>query len=254
MESTQWYYSRGGTAEGPVNAADLVVMRQHGELRDDDFVWREGMADWARLAEMWSHIQQDGAGTIEAAVADMDQSVDWNQEVPRSSIPGPRTEYGYAPLYPSAGHAAVAAGAFAGFWLRFVAWFLDMLVLFAISCVLGCFAAPLLIPLGGFDPEAPPGAGTGLELLMNAISFVVGLIYYAAFETSSLQATPGKYVLRLQVTDINGGRVSFGRALARNLLKLLSGLILLIGYIMAAFTARKQALHDIICDCLVVRR
>ncbi len=250
MGSALWYFARGGAPEGPVDAAELMSMWQSGALRDEHYVWREGMADWASLGAMRSEIMNEAASAFDTGSA----GAEWSPGTPHDDIPGPRMDYGYAPAYPDTGYAAVAAGAFAGFWLRFVAWFVDMVILFAVSCLLGCFAAPILIPLGLVDHEGPPPHAGGVELFLNAIHFVIGLLYYAGFEASSLQGTPGKYLLNLQVTDINGAPISFARALARNLLKILSGVILLIGYILAAFTARKQALHDLISDCLVVRR
>lgn len=69
--------------------------------------------------------------------------------------------------------------------------------------------------------------------------------------SSARQATLGKMALRLRVTDLDGNRISFGRASARHFAKYLSGLILAIGYIMAAFTERHQALHDMVAGTLV---
>jgi len=74
------------------------------------------------------------------------------------------------------------------------------------------------------------------------------------FEASAWQATPGKRVLRLYVADVHGQRVTFARAAARNLAKIISSLTFLVGYLVAGFTERKQALHDILSGCLVLRR
>jgi uncharacterized RDD family membrane protein YckC len=82
---------------------------------------------------------------------------------------------------------------------------------------------------------------------------LVNWIYEAGMESSSRQATLGKMALGLKVTDIWGKRISFARATGRHFAKYLSGAILMIGYIMAAFTARKQALHDILAETLVPR-
>jgi uncharacterized RDD family membrane protein YckC len=80
-------------------------------------------------------------------------------------------------------------------------------------------------------------------------------LYYALFESSTWQATPGKKVLGLFVTDLNGNRISFAHASGRFFAKLISGLIPFgIGYMMAGFTAKKQALHDLIAGCLVLRK
>jgi uncharacterized RDD family membrane protein YckC len=72
-------------------------------------------------------------------------------------------------------------------------------------------------------------------------------------ESSSKQATLGKMALALKVTDLQGRRISFARATGRHFAKIISGMILLIGYIMAGFTERKQALHDMIAGTLVIR-
>jgi len=71
-------------------------------------------------------------------------------------------------------------------------------------------------------------------------------------ESSSRQATLGKMAVGIIVTDLEGNKISFGRATARHWAKVISGLTLFIGYIMTGFTAKKQALHDMIAECLVV--
>jgi uncharacterized RDD family membrane protein YckC len=71
-------------------------------------------------------------------------------------------------------------------------------------------------------------------------------------ESSSRQATLGKMALGIVVTDMDGKRISFGRAVGRNLGKIISQIILFIGFLMVAFTQKKQGLHDIIANCLVV--
>ena len=84
------------------------------------------------------------------------------------------------------------------------------------------------------------------------MTFVLTWLYYAFMESSKYQATLGKMVLGIIVTDADGKRISFGRAVGRNLAKIVSQIILLIGYFMVAFTKKKQGLHDIMANCLVV--
>ena len=129
---------------------------------------------------------------------------------------------------------------YAGFWRRFWAALIDGIILGIAGTVLG-------LPFGSADPANP-------ELnASNVIVFVLGIAYYVFMESSERQATLGKMALGLKVTDLQGGRITPGVALVRYLAKFLSAIILLIGYIMAAFTARKQALHDIIAKTLVVK-
>ena len=78
-------------------------------------------------------------------------------------------------------------------------------------------------------------------------------LYFALMESSAKGATLGKLALGLRVTDLNGNRISFARATGRYFGKIVSGMILMIGYLMAGFTQQKQALHDIMAGCLVIR-
>ena len=78
-------------------------------------------------------------------------------------------------------------------------------------------------------------------------------LYFAIMESSTWQATIGKRLFDIRVTDLHGRQISFWRATGRHFGKNISALILSIGYIMAAFTDRKQALHDLMAGCLVLR-
>jgi uncharacterized RDD family membrane protein YckC len=129
----------------------------------------------------------------------------------------------------------------------------------------GILVQVVVVPFGallggaiGVAGVATSMPGEGTRLVSVIVGTVLGLlgswIYEAAMESSSLQATLGKMVFGMKVTDVNGNRISFMRATGRHFAKYLSSLILFIGYIMAGFTARKQALHDMIADTLVIRR
>ncbi len=143
--------------------------------------------------------------------------------------------------------------AFAGFWLRAVAYLLDTVL---ISLVFGLIAS--------FYPTTfikfPDAASTSLASLpqLTPIAFAITItatwLYYTLFEASVWQATPGKRILRLYVADLNGQRVTFARAAARNVAKIISSLTFLVGYLVAGFTEKKQALHDILAGCLVLRK
>jgi uncharacterized RDD family membrane protein YckC len=87
-----------------------------------------------------------------------------------------------------------------------------------------------------------------------ALAIVFNWLYYALLESSAWQATLGKKALGLEVTDMAGQRISFARATGRYFGKIVSAFILMIGFIMAGFTAQKQALHDMMAGCLVIRK
>lgn len=124
----------------------------------------------------------------------------------------------------------------AGFWWRALAWLLDTLVIAAAQFLL---VALLFSVDGGF-------VGGALGLVLN-------WLYYAFMESSRWQATIGKKACALIVTTEAYEPVSFARATGRHFAKYLSILTLGVGYMMAAFTRRKQALHDILAGTLVLR-
>ena len=130
---------------------------------------------------------------------------------------------------------------FAGFWLRAAALVIDYVILILFFATLSV----VQIALGG-SPEDSEDVWTVMSLLVN-------WLYYALMESSARQATLGKSALGLTVTDLRGERVSFGKATGRFFAKILSGMILGIGYLMAGFTKSKQALHDSVAGCLVWR-
>ena len=146
---------------------------------------------------------------------------------------------------------------YAGFWLRFTAYYIDLSLYLAGGIVLGwgLLYAPLWVPA-----QLGVESSTGAPSIMNVYGqflfmiFSVGdWLYFAFFESSKMQATPGKWLLRLHVTGIYGERISFWRATGRFVATVLSYATAGIGFVMAGLTTRKQALHDMPAGCLVVR-
>ena len=137
---------------------------------------------------------------------------------------------------------------YAGFWKRFGAAIIDYVILVAGSALLGWAAGYLYgQAVASLDEKTAEGIG-------GIVGIIVWWLYYASLESSTRQATLGKQALGIKVVDRQGGRISFGRATGRHFAKIVSGAILMIGYLMAGFTARKQALHDMMAGCLVVNR
>jgi uncharacterized RDD family membrane protein YckC len=135
---------------------------------------------------------------------------------------------------------------FAGFWKRLAASLIDVFINLLIGIIVGGTVG-FLMGASGYEMEA-------IEALANVAGYLASWIYFAAFESSEGQATPGKKALGIKVTDLNGKRISFGRASGRFFAKYLSAALLCIGFVMIAFTKRKQGLHDMIAGCLVVNR
>jgi len=157
---------------------------------------------------------------------------------------------------------ASAYSDYAGFWLRFVAYFVDTLILeclvlpvaFGIGLTYGIWAARNHIKPGFMDNDGSlNGTFVLMEVSVVIFSLTVRWLYFALQESSSAQATLGKRLIGIRVTDLDGQRIGMARATGRFFAKIPSAMILLIGFIMAGFTERKQALHDMIAGTLVVK-
>lgn len=170
---------------------------------------------------------------------------------------------------------------YAGFWLRFFANLIDTVILGFIAVIVS-FMGGAILTLGTQQGWSRGQQSIGAYAIKGVIA-VIAWMYFALAESSDQGATPGKLAMSLRVTDLDGNRVSFDQAsrrfFAKNLAawvwfacfflasvipiggpgimalgSLLSGLLYIVGYGMAAFTPRKQALHDLLARCLVVRK
>lgn len=123
---------------------------------------------------------------------------------------------------------------YAGFWIRFAASFIDGIIILIIDFL-------IVLVLGN-------------SIASEFIEYIITLAYYVLLQSSAKQATLGKMALGLKVTDLEGRRISILRAIARELAKIISALIIFIGFIMVAFTPKKQGLHDMIAGTLVEKK
>jgi uncharacterized RDD family membrane protein YckC len=108
----------------------------------------------------------------------------------------------------------------------------------------------------GYDLEDSPvfwGSVATMYTSIILVSIMISWLYFALMESSKSQGTVGKLVLKIKVTDYSYQRISFARASGRYFGKFVSNFILLIGYIMAGFTEKKQALHDMMASCYVIK-
>jgi len=143
---------------------------------------------------------------------------------------------------------------YAGFWIRVAAALIDGIIIWIIFAVLVVVVG--LLGVGSLDSLVTAGesAVITMAIVYNLLTIVAQWLYYALQESSGAQATLGKRAVGIVVTDLDGERVSFMRATGRYFGKILSSIILLIGFIMVAFTQKKQGLHDIVANTLVVKR
>ena len=149
---------------------------------------------------------------------------------------------------------------YAGFWKRVWASSLDSIIVYIPLGIIGSF-------MGAFNYMYDPNYwdfsnpnyyndpySDSAYLLFQLLSTVVYLVYNIGFHASSYQATPGKMALGIIVTDLDGNRISVGRAIGRYFSMIVSGCILYVGFMMAGWTHKKQALHDMMAGTLVVNK
>jgi uncharacterized RDD family membrane protein YckC len=150
---------------------------------------------------------------------------------------------------------------YAGFWKRFVAYIIDDIILsiagFLVILLIGVLFGLSFLSLLSGDAESKVAlivaAASAIVMAIVAL-MIIGWLYYALMEASANQATLGKMAIGIKVTDLDGNRISFGRATGRYFGKIVSAMIFYIGFIMTGFTEKKQALHDIMAGCLVVNK
>ena len=216
---------------GPFSEEEVRARFARGELQLADMYWIEGMAKWEPLGQWLGSTSPSLLGVAPPPFSD-----------PLAPPPLPRQ--------------------YAGFWIRFGAIILDGLLSYiVVGLPLQIFQKSILPP----PPTNPQDynaamayfeAAMPLILMFTFIHIIVDMLYYSIMESSTRQATLGKMACGLVVTDLQGDRISFGQAIGRYFAKsfISTFFTLCIGLMMAGWTEKKQALHDMICGTLVVRR
>lgn len=244
MSEILWYYvDRQEQRQGPMAAQVIRDAYRLGQLDDETLVWRDGMSQWQPMRLL----------SVELGLGDQ----------PAMPLP-PAPPIGASPYTPPAAAVTqnsnyVASGdvVYAGFWRRWAAWMVDtLLVTMANYAVLMIVVMGFGFGFGAFTPAADPGQLGASQIAMMIAIYVTGptlsALYYVFQESSEAQATLGKRLFGIKVTDIDGHRLSRKHALGRWASHLLCYVTIYIGYLVVAFTDRKQGLHDMAASTLVV--
>jgi len=259
---TQWYYAnKNNERQGPVEAGVIRDKLSRGELNQDTLLWRDGMAQWQPVA------------SVQAELAAADRPpftpVEPPAATPAESSPisdSPASPYAAPSSTLSVGDGTVASAVdggivYAGFWKRVAANIIDGMLVNAVSFALMMIIAPIFglsalsmfgIPEGGWaNPEAAVGL-TAFEVILQLVLMALTMTYFAWFHSSQYMASLGKMAVGIKVVRADGTPITLARGIGRYFAFMLSSFTMGIGLVMAAFTGRKQALHDVICDTLVV--
>lgn len=230
------WIGRNGERNGPYPEADVRQWLRIGQVSGDDLGWYDGLADWQPLSSLFpEELAEDAHRPAPPPIA--------AQALPQTTT--------------------ASLEDYAGFWKRTAAYILDAILLYipgtVIQRMMGGGAAEARLE------QAQSAAGTDLHAMIAAMNqyysdmapailviTVMTWLYFAFCESSAWQGTVGKLALGIRVTDMHGARISLPRALGRYPAKYLSAFIFLIGFMMAGWTRRKQALHDMIAGTLVL--
>jgi len=263
-----WYYAEAGQQVGPVAEEELLRLVETGRIRSDTLVWHEGLANWQPYGELKpgpGPLPESAAPPVagpapagnEVACVECGKIVSQEEAIsyggnwvcaackPRyfqriregAAMPGLSTDLRYA-----------------GFWIRFGAKFIDGIVL-GLAIGLPIFIIIFFFAFrGGFSSRNPSGFSPmafQLQILLQLGSVIIS-VGYNWFFLAKYGATPGKMACGLKVVTPTGAPISSGQALGRSAAEILSRLICLIGYIMAAFDSEKRTLHDHMASTRVV--
>ncbi len=252
----EWWYAENGQQIGPVGDDALQDLLRTGAIQASTLVWHSGLRNWIP----YSQAMPDTGGVVVAAppiqpaIAGSMYCSQCGRSFPLSDL----MMFGQSaicadckPVFTQRLRETGVAGRqfiYAGFWIRFLAAFIDGILLTVVT-----FA--IYIPLFGRLMRTPDDvmANIGLQGIAWLAQLAVGLAYEAIL-TTKYGGTLGKMALSLEVVTTDGARLTYGRSIGRHFAKMLNMFTLGIGYIIAGFDDQKRGLHDHICGTRVIRK
>lgn len=253
----EWYYVQGQEQVGPISPDQLRDLVAQGLVKEETLVWNSTLPNWQPYGQV-VNASAAASAAPDASAAAMHSCVECGRSFPPEHLVAYEDHHVCAACKPVFFQRIREGGAvdlgmdYAGFWIRFAAILIDGIIMsipmmiFVFMYVGSMFSNPKVFE----DPEALSGASTGIFYLL-----IYGTqIAYTVFFLGRYGATPGKMLLGIKVVRSDGSKITYLRAFGRYFANQLSGLILYIGYIMAAFDDEKRALHDYICDTRVIRK
>lgn len=257
----QWYYVVSGQRQGPIDPSEFEQLVRDGMINGDTLVWHEGLTAWQPYASVAPTAAGLGTGAAGAPEETEVCAVSGKRYPKREMIQfqgkwvsGEHRDAFFQRM--REGVTQPGNFSYGNFGRRLVAKILDGIILGVTGAVVNMGLAAVLYGSANYlRPDTTQIEMTTL-VLFQGISMLantaIGLAYVVFF-LRRFNATPGKMALSLQVVRPDGSKLSVGRIIGRYFAELLSGMILLIGYIMAAFDEERRTLHDRICDTRVIK-
>jgi uncharacterized RDD family membrane protein YckC len=251
-----WHYLEGSEQRGPVTDADLEALVRGGKIGPDTLVWHEGMAEWLPYGQVSGPPAAARLHPTSPTTAPPGQVLcaECGRAFPPEEVIRHGSQYICAACKPvflqklKEGVAVQTPLNYAGFWIRFLAYFIDCILL-------QVFLLPLSIGIrfGVGGPVNPMQPNLTALFINTPISLVLTAAYYTIF-VGKFGATPGKMATRLRVVNADGSSVSYGKACGRWAAQIVSSMICCIGYLMIAWDDEKRGLHDRICNTRVIQK
>jgi uncharacterized RDD family membrane protein YckC len=252
----KWYYVENSQQAGPVEETEFPQLSRLGKLRPDTLMWHEGMANWEPFSSVCppefaaapaAPLPADGV--VEAVCGECGGIFDKNDMIPHGDV------YICAKCKPvfmqklAEGVKLNTGGLdYASIGTRFGAAVLDGILLWIVS-----FATQMLaMMVAASTIRSAPEMAITVQIILMVVQLTIGVLYETLM-IGKFGATLGKMACKIKIVTADGGRVTYLRALGRYFAKFLSGMLCLIGYLMAFFDKEeRRALHDRICNTRVV--
>lgn len=249
-----WYYADGSRQVGPIDEAALDDLVRAGVVHGDTLVWHDGMANWQPHSAVRGVRPHPPPMAAVPIVADTGYCSECGRPFPTNQLVPIGNASVCAQCKPTylqrfrEGGQAIGTRRYAGFWIRFVAYVIDAVIL---AIALTVINTPIELMMGLGRNIGDPTRMVGMFGVVSLINIAIQCAYYTYF-VSTRGATPGKMVMGLKVIRSDGSMPTAGQAAARYFCYILNGFTLLIGFIMAGFDDQKRGLHDRICDTRVI--
>jgi len=240
-----WYYAQGAERLGPLTEEQFQQAVGAGTVNSATLVWREGMAQWLPYGQ----VAVGGVAVAEGGVCSQ-----CRRNFPTDELVSYEGHVVCAECKPTflqrirEGVISPVVLRYAGFWIRFVAVFIDGILLQVINLVLTFLFMGTI-----FASRYSQSGATGAFILMTVLQYAI-IISYETIMVGRYGATLGKMAVGVRVVRADGGRVGYGRAFGRYFAKIVSYIILLIGFIIAGFDSQTPALQDYMCDTRVIKK
>jgi uncharacterized RDD family membrane protein YckC len=250
-----WYYLEGSEQRGPVTDADLETLARAGRVGPDTLVWHEGMAEWLPCAQANGPSAAAPLGMAGPVNAPPGQALcaECGRAFPPEEVIRHGNQFICAACKPvflqklKEGVAPPGALNYAGFWIRVLAYIIDLIIL---DIVIVTLSIAIRAMLGtSLNPLVPSIAASLIGLPVNLA--LAG--FYQIYLVGKYGATPGKMALKLRIVQPDGSPIGYATACGRMFAIIVSFLCCYVGVLMVAWDSEKRGLHDRMCGTRVIQ-